>query len=64
MIWPTLSILIALAVASVITTPNKPPERTHIYWCYLTAHTEWEGHILSYQMSLPCKFRTNHPVSV
>jgi hypothetical protein len=63
-IWPTLSILIALAVAAIITTPDKPPERTHIYWCYVAARVEVNGEWFVWTGSLPCKWRTNTPVSV
>lgn len=64
MIWPTLSILIALAVAAIITTPDRPPERTHTYWCYVSARVEVQGEKFIWTGSLPCKFKTNHPVSI
>jgi hypothetical protein len=63
-IWPTLSILIALAVAAIVTTPNKPPERHHTYWCHLTVNAIIDGMPARYTMSLPCKYRTNTPVDV
>lgn len=64
MIWPTLSILIALGVAAIITTPNKPPERTHIYWCYVVAFQEWQSRVWRHEIGLPCMYRTNTPIGV
>jgi hypothetical protein len=41
----------------------KPP-RQHIYWCYVTVYQTWQGYRYSSEMSLPCMYRTNDPVSV
>jgi hypothetical protein len=54
MIWPTIAILIALAIAALITIPRQPPQRHHLYYC-VEPQTG---------LSLPCKWRRNDPVSV
>jgi hypothetical protein len=62
-IFFVIGIALAAGAAHEI-AKRSVPERHHIYWCYVTAHTEWQGHILSYQMSLPCMYRTNTPIAV
>jgi len=33
MIWPTIAVLISLAIAALITIPAAPPPRHHPYYC-------------------------------
>jgi hypothetical protein len=54
MIWPTIAILIALAIAALITIPAAPPPRHHLYYC-MEPTTGF---------AMQCKWRRNDPISV
>jgi hypothetical protein len=54
MIWPTIAVLIALAIAALITIPAEPPKRHHYYYC-VEPQTG---------LAMHCMYRRNDPVSV
>jgi hypothetical protein len=65
MIWPTIAVLISLAIAALITIPNKTPERHHPSWCHMFVYEIANGRVVAtHMMGLPCKYRTNHAIDV
>jgi hypothetical protein len=62
--WCSIVVIAISVVALLWHIMAQPPPRHHIYWCYLTVNQNWQGFVVSHNMSLPCMYRTNNPVSV